>query len=384
MKNAILNTFSRQDIKIPATERAQNSSKQAGQHSGDNKLVTVKDVARQAGVSIATVSRVVNGYAHVSPAIRAIVTKAIDDLGYRPNGLASSFRTQQSNIVGVLLRQQSTPFSSALAYAIETTMFDQGYHVLLCSTNGDADREEAYLETMLNMRAQGVIIRPSTSTARTSKQVKALRERGIALSFVDMRPNISAVSSVICDNFSGGYEGMRYLIELGHRRIGVIAGSVAQRGGGNDVGSERMRGIRQAAQDLASDVELIYSRPFDAASFEIGQETGTVLLSGGNRVTAIFATTDMLAIGAMHAAHELNISLPDDLSILGYDGVLESSVTFPRLSTIAQPIHEMGHIAATTLIEQMRGISKVPRQIVLENTLVVRASTAPPPALLQT
>lgn len=342
-------------------------------------MVTVKDVALQAGVSIATVSRVVNGYAHVSPAVRAIVTKAINELGYRPNGLASSFRTQQSNIVGVLLRQQSTPFSSALAYAIETTMFDQGYHVLLCSTNGDADREEAYLETMLNMRAQGVIIRPSTSTARTSKQVKALRERGIAISFVDMRPNISAVSSVICDNFVGGYEGMRHLIELGHRRIGIIAGSVAQRGGGNDVGSERMRGIRKAAQDLAPDVQLVYSRPFDAASFEIGQETGATMLAGGHRITAIFATTDMLAIGAMHAAHERNISLPHELSILGYDGVLESSVTFPRLSTIAQPIHEMGHIAATTLIDQMRGISKAPRQIVLENTLIVRASTAPPP-----
>jgi LacI family transcriptional regulator len=172
---------------------------------------------------------------------------------------------------------------------------------------------------------------------------------------------------------------MRHLIELGHRRIGIIAGGVAQRGGSNDVGSERMRGIRQAARDLANDVELIYSHPFDAASFEIGQEAASAMLGAGNRITAIFATTDMLAIGAMHAAHELNIHLPNELSILGYDGVLESSVTFPKLSTIAQPIHEMGHIAAMTLIEQMRGISKVPRQIVLENTLIVRASTAPPP-----
>lgn len=338
-------------------------------------MVTIKDVARLANVSIATVSRVVNGYAHVRPAVRETVTKAIAELGYRPNGLASSFRTQQSNIVGVLLRQQRTPFSSALAYAIENTMFDQGYRVLLCSTNGDADREEAYLNTMLEMRVQGVIIRPSAATARSIKQINILRDRGIALSFVDMKPKVAAISSVVCDNFSGGYQGMRHLIELGHRRIGVAAGIVAQRGGSQDVGSERARGIRQAAADLASDVEIIWSPPFDIASFEIGREIGDKMIRENPDMTAIFATTDMLAIGVMHAAHALDLDLPKDLSILGYDGVLESTVTFPTLSTIAQPIHEMGQLAATTLIDHMTGVSKSPRQVVLENTLIHRAST---------
>ena len=342
-------------------------------------MVTIKDVARLANVSIATVSRVVNGYAHVRPAVRESVTKAIAELGYRPNGLASSFRTQQSNIVGVLLRQQRTPFSSALAYAIENTMFDQGYRVLLCSTNGDADREEAYLNTMLEMRVQGVIIRPSAATARTVKQINMLRERGIALSFVDMKPKVAAISSVVCDNFSGGYQGMRHLIELGHRRIGVAAGIVAQKGGSSDVGSERVRGIKQAAADLADDVEIIWSPPFDIASFEIGREIGDTMIRNNPGMTAIFATTDMLAIGVMHAAHALDLDLPKDLSILGYDGVLESTVTFPTLSTIAQPIHEMGQLAATTLIDHMTGASKSPRQVVLENTLIHRASTIPLP-----
>lgn len=342
-------------------------------------MVTIKDVARLANVSIATVSRVVNGYAHVRPAVRESVTKAIAELGYRPNGLASSFRTQQSNIVGVLLRQQRTPFSSALAYAIENTMFDQGYRVLLCSTNGDADREEAYLNTMLEMRVQGVIIRPSAATARTVKQINMLRERGIALSFVDMKPKVAAISSVVCDNFSGGYQGMRHLIELGHRRIGVAAGIVAQKGGSSDVGSERVRGIKQAAADLADDVEIIWSPPFDIASFEIGREIGDTMIRNNPGMTAIFATTDMLAIGVMHAAHALDLDLPKDLSILGYDGVLESTVTFPILSTIAQPIHEMGQLAATTLIDHMTGVSKTPRQVVLENTLIHRASTIPLP-----
>ena len=340
-------------------------------------MVTIKDVARLANVSIATVSRVVNGYAHVRPPVREAVTKAIAELGYRPNGLASSFRTQQSNIVGVLLRQQRTPFSSALAYAIETTMFDQGYRVLLCSTNGDAEREEAYLETMLEMRAQGVILRPSAPNARTIKQVNSLRERGISVAFVDMQPRMAAISAVVCDNYAGGYQGMRHLIELGHRRIGVVAGRVAQKGGSTDVGSERVRGIRQAATDLASDVEIIWSAPFELASFEIGREVGEAMIRARSGMTAVFATTDMLAVGVMHAAHALNLDLPRDLSILGYDGVLESTLTFPTLSTIAQPIHEMGQIAATTLIDHMRGVSTSPRQVVLENTLMQRASTIP-------
>lgn len=342
-----------------------------------SNVTTIKDVARHAGVSIATVSRVVNGYAHVRPNVRDAVNKAIEELGYRRNELASSFRTQQSNIVGVLLRQQRTPFSSALAYAIETTMFDQGYRVLLCSTNGEAQREEAYLETMLDMRAQGVIIRPSGSSARTLKLVDSLRTRGIAVAFVDMKPRLAAVSSVVCDNYSGGYQGMRHLIGLGHRKIGIVAGKIAQKGGSSDVGSERVRGIRQAAQDLAVDVDIVWSPPFEVASFEVGREMGESMIAANPAITAVFATTDMLAIGVMHAAHALGLTLPRDLSILGYDGVLESAVTFPTLSTIAQPLHEMGQIAASTLIDHMSGASTSPRQVVLENTLVHRASTIP-------
>lgn len=341
-------------------------------------MVTIKEVAKAANVSIATVSRVVNDYAHVRPAVRESVQKAIVELGYRPNGLASSFRTQQSNIVGVLLRQQRTPFSSALAYAIENVMFDEGYRVLLCSTNGDPDREEAYIETMLEMRAQGVIIRPSGSSARAVRATNMLQDRGVAVTFVDMKPRLSAVSAVVCDNFSGGYEGMRHLIDLGHRCIGVVAGDVAQRGGATDVGSARVRGIRQAVQDFASDVEIIFSRPFtETSSFEIGLKCGHAMLTGPQKMTAIFGTTDMLAIGVMHAAHALGLDLPKDLSILGYDGVLESAVTFPTLSTIAQPIEEMGRIAANTLIEHMRGQASAPRQVVLANTLLKRDSTTP-------
>ncbi len=344
-------------------------------------MITIKDVAARSGVSIATVSRVVNDYAHVRPEVRERVRQAIAELGYRPNRLASSFRTQQSRIAGVFLRQQKTPFSSALAYAVETTMFDQGYRVLLCSTNGDPDREEAYVKSMIEMRAEGVIIRPTGSAARTTRNVMALREAGVAVVFADMRPRIPTISGVICDNFSGGYEGMRHLLGLGHRQIGIIAGSAAQAAGAygtGNVGSERVRGIIKARQDLAPDSQLMFSSAFGDTSLAIGMAEAEGLLSKHPEMTAIFATTDILAIGTMQAAHRRGLSVPGDLSILGYDGIMESAITFPALTTVGQPIHEMGTIAAQTLIGHIRAPNSPAQQIVLENRLLLRESTAAP------
>ncbi|MEO8882817.1 MAG: LacI family DNA-binding transcriptional regulator [Devosia sp.] len=340
---------------------------------------TIRDVAAKASVSIATVSRVVNRYPHVRPEVRERVQQAIAALGYRTNGLASSFRTQQSRLVGVFLRQQRTPFSSALGYAIESTMFDAGYSTLICSTTGDADREESYVHSMIDMCAEGVIIRPTAATARTTGHVGLLRRAGIAVVFTDMMPRVPSVSSVICDNFSGGHEGMRYLLSLGHRRIGVIAGeqiSPSRGGRAGPVGLERVLGMVQASRSLAPEAELFFSRPFAAASVELGAAETELLLSNNPDITAIFATTDILAIGAMQTAHRLGISVPEELSILGYDGIMESTITFPTLTTIRQPIHEMGELAARTLLTQIRRPDASTQQIVLENSLLLRDSTA--------
>lgn len=343
-------------------------------------MITIKDVAAAAGVSIATVSRVVNDYRHVKPEVRERVKQAIDRLGYRPNRLASSFRTQQSRIVGVFLRQQRTPFSSALAYAIEAAMLEAGYRALLCSTNGDPDREEAYVQSMIDMRAEGVIIRPTGSVARTARNVTRLRETGIAVVFTDLKPPIPSISAVVCDNFSGGYQGMRHLIGLGHRRIGIIDGRAGQAQiayARNNVGGERLRGIVQAARDLATGVELSFCGPFTEAGLDVGFAEANRLLDAHPEITAIFATTDMLAIGAMQAAHQRGLQLPEELSILGYDGVMESAITFPTLSTVRQPIHEMGTLSARVLLEHIANPGASAQHVVLENSLIVRNSTAP-------
>jgi len=258
------------------------------------ETTTIRDVAAKAGVSIATVSRVLNRYPHVRPEVRARVQQAIASLGYRANGLASSFRTQRSGLIGVFLRQQRTPFSSALGYAIESTMFDAGYSTLLCSTTGNADREESYVHSMIDMRAEGVIIRPTAATARTMGHVELLRKAGIAVVFTDMKPRIPSVSSVICDNFSGGHEGMRHLLDLGHLRVGIVAGeqaAAASPSRTSPVGLERVLGMVQACRSLAPEAELSFSRPFPDASVELGASETELLLANHPGITAIFATT---------------------------------------------------------------------------------------------
>lgn len=344
----------------------------------ERNVITIREVAAAAGVSIATVSRVVNDYAHVKPEVRARVKAAISELGYRSNKLASSFRTQQSLIIGVFLRQQQTPFSSALGYAVETAMFGQGYRTLLCSTMADPDREESYVHSMIEMRAEGVIIRPTASAGRTVRHVALLRQAGIAVVFADMKPHIASVSSVVCDNFGGGYEGMRHLLGLGHRRIGIIAGEqpVVRQSNRLGVGIERVLGMEQAARTLAPEAELFFSEPFPVASVDIGAAEAEHLLRAHPEITALFATTDILAIGAMQTAHKLGIAVPDALSILGYDGIMESAITFPALTTVRQPIHEMGELAAQTLLTHIRQPDAPAQQIVLENSLLIRSSTA--------
>ena len=233
---------------------------------------------------------------------------------------------------------------------------------------------------MIDMRAEGVIIRPTDAPARTVGHVELLRRAGIAVVFTDMKPRIASVSSVICDNFSGGHEGMRHLLGLGHRRIGIIAGRASRPAAATSrsgpVGLERVLGMVQARRSLAPEAELIFSRPFPVASVELGASETELLLAANPGITAIFATTDILAIGAMQAAHRLGIRVPEDLSILGYDGIMELTITFPPLTTIRQPIHEMGELAARTLLAQIRHPGAPAQQIVLENSLLLRDSTA--------
>lgn len=343
-------------------------------------MATIHDVAKEAGVSIATVSRVLNDYEHVRPEVRERVLKAAQALDYRPNKLASSLRKQHSESVGVLFYEQSTPFSSEIAYAIEKILFKQRYNTLLCSTQSKPEIEEQYVNMLIDHQVHGVILRPSFSYQRSLKMVNKLLKNDISVVLLDIALPGANVSQVLSENFQGGYDGLRYLLELGHRHIAIIGPETDREAKSKRIppGHHRLRGVQQAHDDLNRQGDLIHIYTRGEDLFQAGLESGRQLLERHPQVTAVFAIADLTAIGVLHAAHEAGVRVPDELSVLGYDDIAAATHVIPQLTTIAQPIRKMGEIAAQTLLDHMTDAKSPIRSIMLENTLVIRGSTAPP------
>lgn len=339
-------------------------------------MTTIKDVAIHAGVSRSTVSRVINQYQHVTPDVRARVLKSISELNYRPSKIARSLRKQQSQSIGIIVRQQKTPFSSELAYSIENVFFKKGYHSLLCSTDGDHRKESEYIEMLIDHHVSGVILRPSRQLKTPSKNIEQLLENDIPVVIVDIKiPNTKAVSQILCENVQGGYDGMKYLLSIGHQRIAVVAPDVDSDSGLEYPGNLRLRGIQQAIIDHAKAIEVNYIYTDHPSRYENGYFGAQQVFEDYPATTAIFAITDMVAVGVIHAAHENNVRIPEHLSVLGYDDIPLSSYVIPQLSTIAQPIQAMGELAAHTLLTHLRDKNAPVRTVMLENTLHIREST---------
>jgi LacI family transcriptional regulator, galactose operon repressor len=339
-------------------------------------MPTITEVADHAGVSRSTVSRVINGYEHVTPEVRERVLKSISVLNYRPSKIARSLRKQQSQSIGVVVRQQKTPFSSELAYSIENVFFQEGYHSLLCSTDGDPRKETEYIDMLIDHQVSGVILRPSRQLDHPSQNIERLLENNIAVVIVDVKvPNTQGVSQILCQNVQGGYDGMSYLLSLGHRHIAIIAPEVDSDSNLEYPGNLRLRGIQRAVDEHIDAVEPCYIFTNHPSRFENGYFGAMQVFEQYPETTAIFAITDMIAIGVIHAAHKNNIHIPTDLSVLGYDDIPLSSYVIPQLSTIAQPIKAMGELAAQTLMQHLRNKNTPARSIMLENTLTIRDST---------
>lgn len=339
-------------------------------------MTTIKDVAHHARVSRSTVSRVINGYEHVTPEVRARVLKSISDLNYRPSKIARSLRKQHSQSIGIIVRQQKTPFSSELAYSIENVFFEEGYHSLLCSTDGDFEKESEYIEMLIDHHVSGVILRPSRQLDSPSRNIDQLLENDIAVVIVDVQvPKIKKVSQILCKNVQGGYDGMTYLLSLGHQHIAVVAPDVDSDPSLEYPGNLRLRGIQQAIIDYPHRIDVHYIFTDHPSRYENGYLGAKQIFKEYPETTAIFAITDMIAIGVLHAANENNIRVPDDLSVLGYDDIPISSYVIPQLSSIAQPIKAMGELAAQTLLEHLRDKQTPARTIMLENSLKIRDST---------
>jgi LacI family transcriptional regulator len=317
---------------------------------------TIKIVASSAGVSVATVSRVVNGTGVVRPELRERVERAMAEMKYHPSALARGLRRQETLTVGILVPKLDHPFFGALAFAIERALFASGYRSFMCSAEENLERELEYVSMLLDQRVDGVIIVP---TGRDAAGVRKLRDRAVAVVTVDRDPPGLGADSVSIDNFGGARALASHLLELGHRRIGIASPPESSEPGG-----------------LRLEPSMIVSGTLE--QFEMGYSAGTDLLSRKTRPTAIMALTDVMALGVMRAAFDAGLRVPDDVSVTGFDDIPLAAQVIPGFTTVAQPIYAMGERAAELLLRRIQ-TPDAPLEILrLPTTLQIRGSSAPP------
>lgn len=327
---------------------------------------TITDVARRAGVSKSLVSLVMRGADHVSPGRRQAVTKAAAELGYRPNAMARSLVQRRTHLVGVMVSDLHNPFFADVVAGIQEEAARTGYKVLVNSGNRAAAREADAMETLLQLRADGIIL--GSPVLDDDVIVRASLEVPIVL--VGREARGPAVDSVTNDDRKGAEIAIEHCVALGHRRIAHIDG-------GEGAGApDRRRGYEAAMKRLGlGDLVCVVSGTYTE---EGGHRGCLLLLAQRPRPTAIFAANDLAAIGALNAIEESGLKVPDDVSLVGYDNTSLAALRHISLTTIHQPRIEMGQLALSTLLERVDQDREEPRRVVLSPRLVVRASTAPP------
>lgn len=343
-------------------------------------MASIHDVARRAGVSVATVSRVVNGTKYVRPEIRQKVEAAIRELGYQPKAIARNFRLQQTRTIGVLLPGLHDYFFSSLAFFIEKALLDYDYRPLFCSTEHSERKEADYLDMIVQHGVDGIIMVPTADTPDVRLHLRAVLRRGVPVVLVDNGISELGVSQVTPMNRDGAYQGARHLLSLGHRAIAVVVNNwdkhPPQTGGGH----ERIVGISQAYADagLTFDPSLIV---VDRLPYiEMGYQGGLHVFRRWPHVTAIFALTDELAIGVLRAAADVGVRIPQDVSLMGYGDIPLVENLVPRLTTVRHSTRQLGEIAVTMLLRHLQEGNTAPERRELRAELIVRESTAPPKA----
>ncbi|WP_162909726.1 LacI family DNA-binding transcriptional regulator [Aggregatilinea lenta] len=332
------------------------------------KQPTIKDVARLAGVSKTTVGRVISGEQdRVSEDTRSRVHAAIQMLGYERNSIASSLRTDQTFIVALSIPDIMNPFWPEVARGVQDTFEVQGYTVALLNSDWDATREANHLQTVRRNRFDGIVLNPIKIT---NNELKSLSTPAVLLGSGDDYPDFDSVGS----NSAGAvYTAMRHLIELGHTRIGLIAG-VSQRSH-RDMRYQCYADMHYQA-GLALDESLVVRAPYSRTG---GADAMRQLLSLPHPPTAVLAGNDILAIGALLAAQGAGLTVPVDLSIIGIDDIYAAATTSPPLTTVAKPKYEIGVQAANLLLEKIRGVKHdVPQKLLLDGHLQIRQTTSAP------
>lgn len=329
--------------------------------------VSLRDVAEEAGVSVGTVSNVLNRPQVVAPETLERVQKTIETMGFVPNGFARHLRAGYSKTLGLVVPDVANPFFTEVARGVEDAASKRDYAVFLCNSDESAEKEERYLSILIEHQVRGVLITPADNRP---DRLDGLRERGIAVTLLDRESATSIQCSVSVDDVRGGEIGIQHLVELGHTRIAWVNGpeSIPQC-------ADRAIGVARAAKVAKIDVTTVRASLMNTMT---GEEVTKEILALEEMPTAIFCANDLLALGVMRALMSEGIRVPEHISLLGYDDIAFASSAAIPLSSVAQPAYQLGVAAAELILSECEDSDEhAHQQIRFQPQLIARSSTSP-------
>ena len=335
--------------------------------------LTLRDVANYCGVSTATVSAVVNNAEWVSPATRVRVQRAVDEMGYRPNQFARGLKTQRGYAVGVIVSDLTNPFFTEVVRSLSHSLHADGRAHFLCDTDHRSDIGYSSLRMLADSQVVALVLIGDSVPGDAVRRY--VRRRGhVPIVAIEREYDLEGVSTLVVDSELGAYTMMRHLLGQGHRRIALITGPTHGGGSATYGREQRLHGYHRALRDVGIDPDpsLVVEGNFRYAG---GQQAMRRLLSANPIPDAVFASNDMMALGAMSVLRDAGLRVPDDIAIAGFDDIPPAALTTPGLTTMAMPMGELGRAAAIVLAEQLNGTVVEAVRKVFDPQLVVRHSS---------
>lgn len=332
-------------------------------------MITIEDVARLAGTSIATVSRVMNEKGGYSEKTKQKVIEAIESLGYESNAIARSLKRNKTNTIGVLVPNVSSMLSNEILNGIEDYASSHNYSVLTSYSYSNPEKVMRSLKTFHEQRVDGLIF---VSDNLKEEYYNYIVKMNIPMVMAANEDDRYPISFVKVNDFKAVYEAVTYLIEMGHRQIGMISGHPAE----PIAGKVRIAGYKKALSDAGIAIDeskIIYRNDFN---FESGREIFEELLTKFPEITAVFAASDELAVGALNKAYEMNVKIPNQVSIIAYDNLPISTMVWPALTTVSQPLEQIGYEATRELIKKIDQDKKTELHYYIPHEIIKRASVA--------
>jgi LacI family transcriptional regulator len=356
---------------IRPTLRRIVSATDAGEGArGGRSVATIKDVARLAGVSTATVSATLNKSAYVSPEYEARVVRAVDLLGYAPSGIARSLKTGVTRLIGLIVADITNPFFTQLVHRIEAAAKLEGYSVILCDTDEDIGQELNFIRLLRKQRVDGLILAPTGQAA--DYDVASVRGLDLPVVLVDRLVPVWPTDAVLLDNVAAGRLAAKHLLDLGHRRIGIVTGAPHLTSA-----AERLDGFSRALHERAVPLapqNVRYAHFREDAAFAESRD----MLAAADRPTAVLVANNLMLIGFLRALNELGLACPDDVSIVTIDDLPWAKVFTPPLTAIRQPIDSMAEQAFRMLLARLpKAGDSAPIVTRSIPELIVRRSCAP-------